>query len=154
MNKIYIILIMVLLLMSLTFVVAKEDVIAKWFEKEKPSDVLSVQQETKLIADEKYIWQTTKYWQEGNCYYYDLSIGNTTDTTWSDPRRELKCFVKPTTLTDGEISDLQIADVKTTLKQLGTPPTVIPIQSYVASPKSEDLKNKKIYEEGLEVIVK
>lgn len=121
----------------------------KWYDIKEPSAKLTPQENLTLITNEQYVWKTDKYWKEGNCYYYNLNIGNTTNVTWSDHRREITCTSK--NLSASEIEDLQLSNVEWTLKQLSV--VAVPSQTitYVDSKKGEDLKSGDIYDAGIKV---
>jgi hypothetical protein len=140
----------VIILVSFTAVIVADDDL-KWYEKEKPSDTISQQNKDKLILEDKFVWNSSSYWKEGNCYYYDLLIGNGSHIRWQDLRRELKCqtdFSTEFNLTTTEIETLQIADVTWTLQQLGDVPVVQEVVK-TASEKGENFKESKIRDKGI-----
>lgn len=132
------------LVLGSAFVVAKNE---KWYEKEKPSDKLNLVEQTKLITvKDQYVWNTSSYWKDGNCYYFDLKIGNSTNVTWTDPRRELTCTTK--SLSIGEIDDLQAENIAWTLRELAKD-EVVPVVVLTDNKKSEDLKKGTISDAGV-----
>jgi len=132
-----------LVLMS-GFAVAKNE---KWYEKETPSTLIKFEDKQKLITTkDQYVWNTTRYWKESNCYYFDLMIGNSTNVTWTDSRRELKCTTE--TLTDSEIDALQAENIAWTLGQLSQDTPVVVITN-VKKEKSEDLKKGSVSDNGI-----
>ena len=137
-KKLLLISIIIGLLLLSSFVVAKGQ---NWYDKQKPSDNVDPVVETNLINKQVYVWNTTQYWKDGNCYYYDLYIGNSTNSTWQDTHREIECGK---ILTDAEIEDKQLANVAWTLQQLGAVEQVVTQVTKTDSKKGEDLKNKKV----------
>lgn len=145
--------IVITLLIISSFVVAKG---TNWYDKQLPSANLNITEQTKLISDNKYIWNSNSYWKSGNCYYFDLSIGyNTTiydeilkkdvpftNYTWIDSNRELICTTKALSL--AEIETLQLDNVAWTLDQLGQTQVVVSEPIKTPAKKGENLKDKTI----------
>jgi hypothetical protein len=124
--------------MLMTSIVIAEDKISKWFDKGTPSEKIDTTTKSKLIETDKFIWNTTQYWKENNCYYFNLFIGNETNVTWEDNRRELICTQK--TLSDAEVNDLQLANIQWTLEQLGKPTIIESPIVRIEAKKDENLK--------------
>lgn len=139
------------ILLISSFVLAGDE-ISNWFDKDKPSETITLDEKQTLIEKEMYVWHSESFWREGNCYYYDLSIGNTTDTTWSNNRRELICTT--TQLSDAEIEAYQIADIKWTLAQLGTDAQAEVQLVKTPASKGENIRDETVTDKGVEIIVK
>lgn len=114
-----------------------------WYDKlTTPAATLTVEAVDTLTTNNQYIWNTTQWWKEGNCYYFDLYIGNETNVTWSDTRRELTCTNK--VLSIDNIDQLELSNVAWTLDQVGMtqPKFVEPVKT--KSVKAENLKTKTL----------
>lgn len=131
------ILIVICIIAILSLTVYAEDLFIS--REPKPSEKLDPIVKDTLIKKDFYVWNTTQFWKENNCYYFDLTIGNETNITWEDKQRELICTDKY--LNNEEIEKLQLLNVEWTLKQLSIDAVVTPL-TVTKAEKGENLKTK------------
>lgn len=130
--------VLITLILLSSIVVAKEE---RWFDKTKPSDNINATSKQTLLDNQMYIWNTTGYWKDRNCYYFDLYIGNESKVLWQDKEREIACEYTNVTLTAAEIEAAQILNVKTLLNKLAESKQVATSNvTKIASIKEENLK--------------
>lgn len=140
-----------------------------WSGIEIPSEKLSKTELADLELKKITQWKSEAYWRDGNCYYYDLSIGDedmgllksklvasyddegnirydvveeVVQPTWQDPRREFYCG-EP--LLPEQLQALQLKDITWTLQQLSKEEQSEQIVK-IYSQKGEDFKKNVILE--------
>lgn len=130
--------------MSFVYAGGITKIILPWYKQTLPSQMIDTASVDTLTIGNQYVWNTTQYWKDGQCYYFDLYVGNETNVTWQDTRRELTCG--KVDLSADEVDKLELNNVAWTLDQLG-----MSAQPSAPVIKTDALKGENIKKAQVEV---